>query len=105
MINKERIKSISERVAGLWGEPAQLGMMVEECAELIVAIHHYGRGKCPREDVIEEIADVLVVACQLAATFAPDGAVEAAVNLKLSRLNQRIDNSQGAEPWTHIKNS
>ena len=102
---RDRIADVSRKIIRLWGEPAQLGMMVEECGELIVAIHHYSRGKCSKGDVISEIADVMVVAGQLSETFGEKGEVEAVITQKLNRLDYRIKHSNGAEQWTHIKNS
>jgi len=80
-------------------------MMVEECGELIVAIHHYSRGKCSKGDVLSEIADVMIVAGQLSETFGEDGEVEALIAQKLNRLDHRIKHSDGAEQWAHIKTS
>lgn len=50
----------------LLGFHRQLNQLVEECAEVIAAAMRYRRGRIPEADLIEEIADVLIVANQFA---------------------------------------
>ena len=40
-------------------------MLVEECAELIVAVNHYDRGKITIEDLFSEVADVEIMIGQM----------------------------------------
>ena len=57
---------------GRWGEAAQVGMAVEECAELIVALQkHTNRTPAPNtlENIAEEIADVEMMLAQMRLTF------------------------------------
>ena len=89
------METVAQRVARGWGVPAQLDMMIEECGELIVAIHHLRRNKCDIDDVCEEIADVLFVAEQLSEVFAPAGIIQSIKQHKESRLIQRLEAAEG----------
>lgn len=48
-------------VIGTFGERFNIDQCQEECAELIVALNHFRRGRCSKEDVLEEIADVRIM--------------------------------------------
>ena len=72
-----------------FGATTQAAQAVEELAELTVALHHYQRGKCGREAVATEIADVIIMAHQLSLMFGAD-AVQAEVDAKLARLAGRL---------------
>ena len=57
---------------GRWGEAAQVGMAVEECAELIVALQKQtNRTPTPEtlENIMDEIADVEMMLAQMRLTF------------------------------------
>jgi len=62
--------NIYEQAIEAWGEDAQLGMLQEECAELIAAINKLRRGE-PASVVIEEIADVELMLAQMRYIFPP----------------------------------
>lgn len=69
---------------------AQLGMVAEECGELVVAVSHYRRKREGAvESMIEEGADVLITIMQLR-LLAPDR-FDAAVAAKLRRLECRLE--------------
>ena len=52
-------EELYKKILDTWGIHAQLGMLQEECAELIVAINKYFRGTPGATDMIcEELADV-----------------------------------------------
>lgn len=73
-----------------FGDASQIQMAIEECAELIDALCKFRRARCTREDVITEIADVLIMAEQMALAFG-EADVEAEKKRKLTRLQERID--------------
>ena len=52
-----------------WGVDSQLWMAVEETAELQQSIAHYLRGRCDEDAVAEEIADVMLMAEEMAYVF------------------------------------
>lgn len=68
-----------------WGAEAQYDQAVEECAELIAVLKHFRRGKVGEEAVVSELADVILMAGQLAYMFG-EGKVEQAVEEKLRKL-------------------
>ncbi len=73
-----------------WGEDAQYDQTVEECAELIVALKHFRRGKINRQAVIDEIADVTLMVGQLSWMFGTDE-VEESIQKKLNKLNKLLE--------------
>lgn len=73
-----------------FGIRSQVDMMQEEMNELGVAINHWKRGRAKDEDVITEIADVMIMARQMAIIFGEEE-VDAEVERKLSRLSDGIN--------------
>jgi len=55
-MNKE--DKLTEGALTKWGMESQIGMLVEECAEVIQSISHFRRGRCDLKDVSDEIADL-----------------------------------------------
>lgn len=53
-------ESVIARSVDHYGEGIQATVCMEECAELIQAISKAKRGKTNRDNMIEEIADVLI---------------------------------------------
>lgn len=72
----------------LWGEEAQLDMIVEECAELIFAIQKHKRGRS-LENVYEEMADVRILLEQFQLIYPTYPQYEK----KKSRLIKRVKKS------------
>ena len=78
-----------------WGVEAQVDMVVEECAELILAIQKVKRklGKAPAKkllDVAYEIADVEIMLEQMKTILCCHGVVEMNKKVKLERLKKRL---------------
>lgn len=73
-----------------WGHAAQFEQAVEECAELIAAIKHYQRGKVSEQVVIEELADVLLMAGQMVHMLG-EGAVREATQAKVDKLEKLLE--------------
>ena len=86
MINEDKIY---EDAIGTWGSGLQLDMMIEECAELIQAITRVRRGG-DTEQLIEELADVIIMTRQMEKMFG-HGRVGLAVQGKLERLQRRLE--------------
>ncbi len=64
-------EELYKRILAKWGLDSQLGMLQEECAELIVAVNKYWRlGNGASEDnLTEELADVQNLVNQLKGIF------------------------------------
>lgn len=77
-----------------WGESAQFDQTVEECAELIAALHHYKRKKVDEQVLADEIADVALMLGQLSSMIGFD-LVEDAIGRKLTKLQALLDDPDG----------
>ena len=82
--------TVIKRIIVRNGSVAQTNQAIEEMAELIVAINHYRRGRCMSDEVIEEIADVLIMMHQLALIFS-EKAVMQKVEEKMQRLVEQLE--------------
>ena len=74
-----------------FGLDSQIKQTVEECAELINALCKFQRGRCSFPEVVTEIADVIIMAHQMALSFGVE-AVEKEIQYKVKRLHGRIQN-------------
>jgi NTP pyrophosphatase (non-canonical NTP hydrolase) len=81
----------------LWGEEAQLKMLIEECAELIVAISKFGRLVNGNEldKIAEEIADVEICIEQVSQMKNLHTAIDAWKIQKLIRLEKILKAQKG----------
>lgn len=80
------LEHIYQATLDKWGEEAQFDQMIEECAELIVALKHYKRGKADKEEVINELADVKLMVGQLSWMFGTEE-LNSAIEAKLEKLD------------------
>lgn len=62
MIDSE---NLCRKAMEVYGFPAQAAMVVEECSELTNAICKFRRGRVGNDDIITEIADVMIMCEQL----------------------------------------
>jgi len=83
------MEKIYQATIARWGVDAQYDQAIEECAELIVALKHFKRGKISQQAVIDELADASLMLGQLRWMFGSDQ-VEAAINYKLEKLNRLL---------------
>ena len=77
-----------------WGLNAQVGQIVEECAELIVALQKY-INRTPKpdtlENIIDEIADVEMMLAQMRLVFGiDDDTLRKRIEYKFEKLNQYL---------------
>lgn len=80
----------TERALKHWGYGAQLAMVSEECAELIVALSHLQRERPDAYDeVVEEAADV-TIALQYVRHVIGGAVIDRAIATKLERLRERL---------------
>jgi len=84
----DKKNSIYKEALDAWGENLQITLAQEECAELIHALCKFKRTG-QTVDVIEEIADVLIMMEQMKLIFG-EWHVDNAVKRKLDRLEERI---------------
>lgn len=58
-------ENLCRRAMEIYGFPAQAAMVVEECSELTNAICKFRRGRVGEDDIITEIADVMIILLSL----------------------------------------
>lgn len=70
---------------------SQMEMAEEECAEFIVAMRHFQRGReGANEAVLEEIADVIIMMAQMRQQFGAlmvDSIIQRKINRELKRIS------------------
>tara|TARA_R100001086_G_scaffold225289_2_gene143566 strand:- start:20166 stop:20564 length:399 start_codon:yes stop_codon:yes gene_type:complete len=84
------VQHLCEEAVIVWGVDAQIDMAIEECAELIVALNHYRRGRVTEEEVLGEVADVSILVEQMASLFgrSPFASIRSS---KINKLATRLD--------------
>jgi len=73
-----------------WGEMVQVGMAIEEMGELLAALNQWDRGRVGVEEVVEEVADVMVTMHQLALMVGYDRVLEA-FDKKMDKLRRKLE--------------
>ena len=87
-------ENIVARSVDHYGEEIQATVCMEECAELIQAISKEKRGKIDRDNMIEEIADVLICIEMLKQMYM----------ISEDKINKWIENKQAREAERMEKN-
>jgi NTP pyrophosphatase (non-canonical NTP hydrolase) len=89
---------LADRAVALWGTPSQLGMLVEECAELIVAVSHCGRDQRDKQEALRElvgeVADVEFLIKQVIRVLGIEALVERARPAKLERFRGYVEREE-----------
>ena len=80
-----------------WGRQAQLGMAIEEMAELIQALNKFNRGKVSLDSISEEIADVEIMMEQLKEIFGNSTSVNLIKIEKINRLKALLQSAKTKE--------
>ena len=77
------------------GKAMQTVVAIEEMSELQKELSKFIRGKGNRDNLIEEVADVLVMITQIQLMYyIPDNEVERIMHLKLNRLKERMEQNE-----------
>jgi len=91
MFNKKQLEII-EKAIEVFGKNKQVIKSCEELAELIMAVAKYRLGEGNRGNVVEEIADVLIMIEDIKIMFnIPMCDIQDVINAKLERLEGRIN--------------
>ena len=85
-----KYRDIYSKTLNKWGEQAQYDQAIEECAELIVALQHFSRGRIDRAAVVNELADVFLMVGQLTYMFGEDQLSES-VRKKITKLTLLLE--------------
>jgi NTP pyrophosphatase (non-canonical NTP hydrolase) len=86
-------KACCLRIMDHYGAENQEAMTIGECADLIVALRHKARGRATADDVIDEIADVIIMTQQLSFIYG-QSKVDNKIKEKLDRQLERIRNEK-----------
>ena len=88
-----------QKAIDIFGKESQINMMIEESAELTLALQHYRRGRVTDKAVIEEIVDNEIMLEQMKLIFIDknEGLYEYYKHNKLSRLERRIHDHKSNE--------
>ena len=78
----------------LWGKDFQKSMFNEEIGEVLTAISHEKRGRCGRDAVLEELADLQIMLNQMVIMYGTDEEFEDIFDVKTRRLTARIQRCQ-----------
>ena len=89
LTDEKRLIEVAKKAISIWGEDSQIRHLHEEVGELIVAINHFKRGRVSKEAVQEEIADVILMAYEMAVIFGDKG-VRKQLKSKLRIFEKRI---------------
>ena len=79
-----------------YGVGAQIGMLTEECGELLSAINKFNRSRCSSDDVLTELADVSIMVEQLSLIYGGYEKFQIEKDKKLIRLLKRINNGDNS---------
>lgn len=90
MATLEDILDVGAHAIAAHGRESQIGMLAEECGELLTAVNRRKRGRCTDADVLEEVADVVIVALQTGLLHGDAAQVEVAIEAKLVRLVSQL---------------
>jgi len=97
VIDKKELEKLYEDCIEFWGFEKQAREAQEECAELIVSISHYLRGRNgASEKIIEELADVYLMLNQLIPYFGKDAVMDI-VDLKSDRVRGKLEKYKARE--------
>ena len=97
-MEQKQINFLYDEALHLWGEPSQIDLLEEECAELILALKHLKRNKpdsvAALHAVAGELADVQIMIEQISRMCAISTTVAAQRQLKLERLQDLVLKAQ-----------
>ena len=84
-------EDVYKKAVDAWGEDDQFRQAKEECAELIVAISHWQRGRISVDEVITEMVDVQLMINQLRYILIEDNAIwNTAFDMKINRARKLL---------------
>lgn len=96
IVNSAKNDSIFRRCIRNYGPQPQIDMMIEEMSELTKALLKWRRAKgaeltAARDCIIDELADVRIMARQMEILFQADDEVERRIDFKVQRQSKRLE--------------
>ena len=85
--------SLFKQAIEQWGVHPQIRMVFEECSELMNALAKTYRNRATKQDVITELADVVILCEQMAVVFGQEE-YEAELERKLEKFKKKLEDSK-----------
>ena len=92
-MEKEEKICLYKQAIEQWGIHPQIRMVFEECAELMNALAKTYRGRASKQDVITELADVVIMCEQMAVVFGQEE-YKAELERKLEKFKKKLEDSK-----------
>lgn len=86
--------SVLRSALDIYGWEAQREMFIEEVGEALNALAKYKRGRTTELDILEELADVVIMAEQAAIHYGWDSYIDYR-RYKIERLAERLEKKKG----------
>ena len=86
----KKLQVTSAKAISAFGRETQIEKAIEESLELGLVLTHYLKGKATEAEVIDEVADINIIAEQMRQVFGAHK-VEDRIDVKLNRLNGLIN--------------
>ena len=87
---KDDQNKILQSATKAWGSDFHMEVAVEECAEFILAVKHYKRGRIGLDCLLEEVADVIVCMNQIGLDIDYEY-MKMIIESKIKRLKKRVE--------------
>lgn len=89
-MNKQKYMMILHEALEERGPDFHLNLLQEEAAELIVAVNHFRRNRIKSDQIIEELADVSIVADAVRLLLDDEVGFQDVIEKKMNRLKERM---------------
>jgi NTP pyrophosphatase (non-canonical NTP hydrolase) len=90
LIDEQATKEIFQKAIRVWGEESQTQMAIGEIGEFLTTFGRLAQKRCSKEDVIDEIADVIIMMTQMALIQGED-AVKERIKVKIAKIKGRLE--------------
>ena len=87
---KQEHTDIMRDAIAYYGHLSQMLVAIEEMSEITKELLHYIRDRNERENVCEEIADAIIMLCQMRIIFGEED-VDSMIAKKIERLKKRME--------------
>lgn len=90
LIDDKDTKDTFAKAIRVWGEESQTQMAIGEIGEFLTTFGRLAQKRCTKEDVIDEIADVIIMMTQMALINGEE-AVKERIRVKIAKIKGRLE--------------
>lgn len=90
IIDNDEHKKLFEKALRCWGAEAQKMMAVGECGEFLAEFGRTVQGRSSPENMIDEIADVIIMMNQMSLLYGED-AVRKRILYKIQKITNKLE--------------